>query len=100
MFLYLVQHAEAKREEEDPSRPLSERGLRGHKQGSFLCFEVGYQDRQDIPQYKIKSKADCGNPIRIPQNRLRGYPKRMAYLLLTARIFGQNALKTSRGTSS
>jgi len=28
MRLYLVQHAEAKREEEDPSRPLSERGLR------------------------------------------------------------------------
>lgn len=27
MFLYLVQHAEAKREEEDPSRPLSEKGL-------------------------------------------------------------------------
>lgn len=27
MFLYLVQHAEAKREEEDPARPLSERGI-------------------------------------------------------------------------
>jgi len=27
MFLYLVQHAEAKREEEDPSRPLSEKGF-------------------------------------------------------------------------
>lgn len=27
MLLYLVQHAEAKREEEDPSRPLSEKGL-------------------------------------------------------------------------
>ena len=27
MRLYLVQHAEAKREEEDPSRPLSEKGL-------------------------------------------------------------------------
>ncbi len=26
MLLYLVQHAEAKREEEDPARPLSERG--------------------------------------------------------------------------
>jgi phosphohistidine phosphatase len=28
MFVYLVQHAEAKREEEDPSRSLSEKGLR------------------------------------------------------------------------
>ncbi len=27
MLLYLVQHAEAKREEEDPTRPLSEKGL-------------------------------------------------------------------------
>ena len=27
MFLYLVQHAEAKKEEEDPSRPLSEGGI-------------------------------------------------------------------------
>jgi phosphohistidine phosphatase len=27
MFLYLVQHAEAKKEEEDTSRPLSERGI-------------------------------------------------------------------------
>jgi phosphohistidine phosphatase len=27
MFLYLVRHAEAKREEEDPARPLSEKGL-------------------------------------------------------------------------
>ncbi|MCS6817478.1 MAG: phosphohistidine phosphatase SixA [Blastocatellia bacterium] len=26
MYLYLVQHAEAKREEEDPARPLTERG--------------------------------------------------------------------------
>lgn len=27
MYIYLVQHAEAKREEEDSSRPLSEKGL-------------------------------------------------------------------------
>jgi phosphohistidine phosphatase len=27
MFVYLVQHADAKREEEDPARPLSEKGL-------------------------------------------------------------------------
>jgi phosphohistidine phosphatase len=27
MFLYLVRHAEAKREEEDPARPLSKKGL-------------------------------------------------------------------------
>ncbi|MCJ7481928.1 MAG: hypothetical protein MUO31_03085 [Thermodesulfovibrionales bacterium] len=27
MFLYLVQHADAKKEEEDPSRSLSEKGI-------------------------------------------------------------------------
>ena len=31
MFLYLVQHAEAKREEEDPQRPLSEKGIKDLK---------------------------------------------------------------------
>ncbi len=35
MFLYLVQHAEAKREEEDPLRPLSENGLRDIKKVAF-----------------------------------------------------------------
>jgi phosphohistidine phosphatase len=28
MFVFLVQHADAKREEEDPARPLSEKGLK------------------------------------------------------------------------
>ena len=28
MFLYLVQHAEAKREEDDPARDLTEKGRR------------------------------------------------------------------------
>ncbi|MEW6418549.1 MAG: phosphohistidine phosphatase SixA [Nitrospirota bacterium] len=28
MLIYLVQHADAKKEEEDPSRPLSEKGLK------------------------------------------------------------------------
>jgi len=31
MFLYLVQHAEAKKEEEDPARGLSEKGLQDIK---------------------------------------------------------------------
>ena len=31
MLLYLVQHGDAKREEEDPSRPLSEKGIRDVK---------------------------------------------------------------------
>lgn len=37
MYLYLVQHGEAKREQEDPSRPLSEKGVRDvRKVASFI----------------------------------------------------------------
>ena len=43
MFLYLVQHGDAKKEEEDPSRPLSVRGIEDVKKiTSFLS-------RLDIP---------------------------------------------------
>ncbi len=37
MFLYLVQHGEAKKEEEDPSRPLSDKGVEDVKRvGSYI----------------------------------------------------------------
>lgn len=37
MYLYLVQHGEAKSEQEDPSRPLSEKGVRDvRKVASFI----------------------------------------------------------------
>lgn len=37
MYLYLVQHGEAKSEQEDPSRPLSEKGIRDvRKVASFI----------------------------------------------------------------
>ena len=42
MFLYLVQHGDAKREEEDPARPLSEKGLRDISQSCFLYFTTRY----------------------------------------------------------
>ena len=44
MVLYLVQHAEAKPEQEDPARPLSDRGVqeisRVARHLSTLCLEV------------------------------------------------------------
>jgi phosphohistidine phosphatase len=43
VFIYLVQHAEAKREDEDPSRPLSEKGLQDIKVASYVQTE--YQGR-------------------------------------------------------
>lgn len=47
MLLYLVQHADAKREEEDPSRPLSEKGLQDIKK------VASYVSQLNIKGYKI-----------------------------------------------
>lgn len=47
MFLYLVQHAEAKREEEDPSRGLSKRGLQD------ITKVAGYVAKLDIKVGRI-----------------------------------------------
>jgi phosphohistidine phosphatase len=47
MFLYLVQHGDAKREEEDPARPLSEKGLRD------ITRVASYISQFDIKVYKI-----------------------------------------------
>jgi len=47
MFLYLVQHADAKTQEEDPSRPLSEKGLQDIKRVS------SYVSNLNIMVYKI-----------------------------------------------
>jgi phosphohistidine phosphatase len=47
MFLYLVQHAEAKKEEEDPLRPLSERGIRD------ITKVALYVSQLNIPVSKI-----------------------------------------------
>ena len=44
MNLYLVQHAEPKRKEEDPQRPLSEKGLAEiRKVASFICEHSSVQ---------------------------------------------------------
>jgi phosphohistidine phosphatase len=47
VFLYLVQHGDAKREEEDPARPLSEKGLRD------ITGVASYISQLDIKVYKI-----------------------------------------------
>jgi phosphohistidine phosphatase len=41
MRLYLVQHGEAKSEEEDPERPLTDRGAGGVRRVADLAREVG-----------------------------------------------------------
>lgn len=47
MFIYLVQHAEAKKEEVDPSRSLSEKGLQDIKK------VASYVSQLNIKVYKI-----------------------------------------------
>jgi phosphohistidine phosphatase len=47
MFLYLVQHGDAKKEEEDRARPLSEKGLRD------ITRVASYISQLDIKIYKI-----------------------------------------------
>jgi phosphohistidine phosphatase len=47
MFVYLVQHADAKKEEVDPSRPLSEKGLQDIKK------VASYVSQLNIKVYKI-----------------------------------------------
>jgi phosphohistidine phosphatase len=47
MLIYLVQHADAKREEEDPSRSLSEKGLKDIKR------VASYMSKPNIKVHKI-----------------------------------------------
>lgn len=47
MLIYLVQHADAKKEEEDPARPLSEKGLKDIRR------VASYVSQLNIKVYKI-----------------------------------------------
>lgn len=57
MKLYLVQHAESKRKEEDPSRPLSERG-RGdiQKVAKYAAEYLSIQVNQIVHSGKLRAK--------------------------------------------
>ncbi|OHE56321.1 MAG: phosphohistidine phosphatase SixA [Thermodesulfovibrio sp. RBG_19FT_COMBO_42_12] len=73
MLIYLVQHADAKREEEDLSRPLSEKGLRDIEK------VASYVSKLNIKVHKI-----------FHSNKLRA--------MQTAEVLSEN-LKPTRGTS-
>ncbi|MCH8022628.1 MAG: phosphohistidine phosphatase SixA [Thaumarchaeota archaeon] len=71
MRLYLVQHAEAKREEEDPSRPLSEKGLEDTRKVAKYAHEhLHIQADEIIHSGKLRAKqtaevlADHLNPAK------------------------------------
>jgi len=57
MNLYLVQHAEAKREEEDPRRPLSDRGWTDiRKVATFVAPRGGIQVRRILHSGKTRAR--------------------------------------------
>lgn len=57
MRLYLVQHAESKRKEEDPSRPLSERGWKDiRKMAKYAEEYLHIQVNQIVHSGKLRAK--------------------------------------------
>ena len=59
MRLYLVQHAEPKRKEEDPARPLSETGRKViHKMAAYLKDHANIQIGTIFHSGKDQGEAD------------------------------------------
>lgn len=56
MLLYLVQHAEAKRKEEDPSRPLSEKGLEDIKEVASYLSRMNVKVKEIFHSSKLRAK--------------------------------------------
>ena len=57
MFLYLVQHAEAKREEEDPGRDLTEKGRLDIESVAHLLKRLNVQVRQIFHSGKTRAQS-------------------------------------------
>jgi phosphohistidine phosphatase len=56
MFLYLVQHAEAKKEEEDPARPLSGKGLKDIRKVAFYLSRLDISIEQILRSNKLRAR--------------------------------------------
>jgi phosphohistidine phosphatase len=56
MLLYLVQHAKAKNEEEDPARPLSEQGLLDIKRVATYVSRLGFTVDTIFHSNKLRAK--------------------------------------------
>ena len=57
MFLYLVQHAEAKREEEDPGRDLTEKGRQDIESVAHLLKRLNVQVRRIFHSGKTRAHS-------------------------------------------
>jgi len=56
VFIYLVQHAEAKREDEDPSRPLSEKGLQDIKKVASYVSQLNIKVDKISHSTKLRAR--------------------------------------------
>ncbi len=68
MFLYLVQHGEAKREEEDPSRPLSDKGIEDVQRMASYLSRLSIEVEEVLHSAKLRAKQTAellANDLRI-----------------------------------
>ncbi|MGB9716605.1 MAG: phosphohistidine phosphatase SixA [Thermodesulfovibrionales bacterium] len=56
MILYLVQHGDAKREEEDPLRPLSEKGVKDVKAVASFISRLNIELEEVLHSGKLRAK--------------------------------------------
>jgi len=56
MFLYLVQHGDAKREEEDPARPLSDKGMVDVKKVVSFISRLNIEVEEVLHSNKLRAK--------------------------------------------
>jgi phosphohistidine phosphatase len=56
MFLYLIQHGDAKKEEEDPSRPLSAKGIEDVKKVESYISRLNIEVEEVLQSGKLRAK--------------------------------------------
>lgn len=56
MFIYLVQHADAKREQEDPKRPLSEKGMQDITKVASYAAQLNLRIEAIFHSTKLRAK--------------------------------------------
>ena len=56
MFLYLVQHGDAKREEEDPARPLSDKGIEDVKKVASFIDRLNITIEEVLHSSKLRAR--------------------------------------------
>jgi len=56
MFLYLVQHGDAKKEKEDPARPLSDKGIEDVKKVASFMFRLKITVEEVLHSSKLRAR--------------------------------------------